>query len=445
MDNESQYVLISNNCDQCKYIVNAFTLLRLPLRVYTLNESPKHIHHGCLVIACQELEKQQGRNIYEAVNNADAHLISFLETNAAHHSLLNKPRYLTSGFSKTELVAALAQAAIKEVDLGDESSSHPAIQALIGNSKQIRIIRSLIRQVANTDSTVLILGQSGTGKDLVASCIHHFSKRKNNSFVPINCGAIPGELMESELFGHEKGSFTGASMRRLGRFEIANKGTLFLDEIGDMPLPMQVKLLRVLQERKIDRVGGNESIKVDVRIIAATNKNIEKQIAENRFREDLFYRLNVFPIQMPTLQERAEDIPALIDFHLEKIALRLQHKVHFTDKAIAALCRYSWPGNIRELENFLERMAVIHRDSVLDENDLDPTYKQGKKPSSTRDITEHKEDAFNFKEYIANLERQAIELALQHSNGLVDAAAKYLSLAPKTLLEKMKKYGLTSA
>jgi sigma-54 specific flagellar transcriptional regulator A len=202
----------------------------------------------------------------------------------------------------------------------------------------------------------------------------------------------------------------------------------------------KVKLLRVLQERKVDRVGGNESVKVDVRIIAATNKTLEKLIQENRFREDLFYRLNVFPIQMPSLKERADDIPALIDFHLDRILQRLQHKIIFTSEATTLLCRYNWPGNIRELENFLERMVVIHRDAVLDAKDLDPVYRQETTTISITPAT----GSFNFKEYIANMERHAIELALQHSNGLVDAAAKYLSLAPQKLLEKMRKYSLIS-
>ena len=228
---------------------------------------------------------------------------------------------------------------ISQTDLLD-----PIFERLVGKSKQIAMIKSFIKQVAENDTTVLISGESGTGKEVIASCIHHLSLRKHKAFVPINCGAIPSELMESELFGHEKGAFTGAATRRQGRFEIANHGSLFLDEIGDMPLPMQVKLLRVIQERKIERVGGTSSIDVDVRLIAATNKNLQDMIQQNLFREDLFYRLNVFPIQVPSLHERSEDIPMVIEYHLDKIHERLNHRVVFTERALEILCHYAWPG-----------------------------------------------------------------------------------------------------
>jgi len=317
------------------------------------------------------------------------------------------------------------------------------LDRLIGKSQAICKIRAMIKQVAHSDSTVLILGQSGTGKDIISSCIHHFSNRCENAFVPINCGAIPGELIESELFGHEKGAFTGAITRRPGRFEIANGGTLFLDEIGDMPLPMQVKLLRVIQERTIDRVGGNASIKVDVRLIAATNKNLDELIKQGKFREDLFYRLNVFPINVPSLSERNEDIPDLIDYHLNRIQERLKHSIEFTDDAIDVLCHYPWPGNIRELENFLERMVILHRDQVLDEKDIDDAYKQKKSPVETPSHPIFSADSpFNIKEYIANIERQMIQFALDRSNGIVNVAAEYLSLGRSTLIDKMKKYHL---
>ena len=224
----------------------------------------------------------------------------------------------------------------------------------------------MIAQVAHTDTTVLISGQSGSGKDSVASCIHQLSVRQSKPFVPINCGAIPSELMESELFGHEKGAFTGATARRPGRFEMANHGTLFLDEVGDMPLAMQVKLLRVLQDGKIERVGGNNTIEVDVRIITASHKNLEALTHKRQFRDDLFYRLNVFPIHVPSLSERKEDIPLIIDYQLDKIHQRLNHKVIFTDEAMTLLCEHPWPGNIRELQNILERMVILHPDQVVD-------------------------------------------------------------------------------
>jgi sigma-54 dependent transcriptional regulator, flagellar regulatory protein len=246
--------------------------------------------------------------------------------------------------------------------------------------------------------------------------------------------------MESELFGHEKGAFTGALNRRQGRFEIAQHGTLFLDEIGDMPLPMQVKLLRVIQERTIERIGGNASIPVDVRVISATNKNLEELIKTNRFREDLFYRLNVFPIHVPNLRDRVEDIPLLIEYHLNKIQQRLSQRVAFTERAIHILSEYEWTGNIRELANFLERMVIMHPNCVLDENDLAPIYKKSHSPAVL--ATPTLETPVNIKEYIAKIEKQMIKTALERSNGVVHLAANYLSLGRTTLIEKMKKYNM---
>jgi sigma-54 specific flagellar transcriptional regulator A len=351
-------------------------------------------------------------------------------------------------FSGSDLknVLALCSNTIDDDNFTDLNINHPScFDKLIGQSEQIRRIRRLINQVSHSDTTVLILGQSGTGKEVIASCIHYLSSRKDKILVPINCGAIPSELMESELFGHEKGAFTGALTRRAGRFEIANGGTIFLDEIGDMPLQMQVKLLRVIQERMIDRVGGCTSIKVDVRLIAATNQNLQEMIEKEIFREDLYYRLNVFPIHVPSLSERSEDIPALIDYHLEKIYDRLKHRVIFTDRAKDILCNYAWPGNIRELENFLERMVILHRDCVLDEKDIEPLYKCKAISRLLPCPTLPLESPLNIKEYIANIERQIIQFALERSDGIVRQAADYLSLGRNTLLEKMKKYNLISA
>ena len=324
----------------------------------------------------------------------------------------------------------------------EESS---VFRKLIGQSRPMQQIKQLIRQVASCDSNVLIIGQSGTGKDIIASCIHDLSNRRHNPLVPINCGAIPTELMESELFGHEKGAFTGAATKRPGRFEIANTGTLFLDEIGDMPLPMQVKLLRVIQERKVDRVGSHTSIDIDVRIISATNQSLEDLIQENRFREDLYYRLNVFPIYVPSLAERPDDIPALIEYHLDIIADRLNRRVAFTDNALSLLSEYNWPGNIRELANFIERMVILYDGKLLNDSDLEGAYKK-KAPYVTKNLATQVSLAtdapFNIKEYIANIEQQLIQAALQKSNGVISSAAEYLSLGRTTLIEKMRKYNL---
>jgi sigma-54 specific flagellar transcriptional regulator A len=448
MNKLSRYSLVGDNCENCNYLANAFTLLRLPLDRFSLTnliECDDHLPGVATVFLCKHIEAENGKRVMQKINTSKAHLISFSQAKPDKSG--NTPvHYLKMPFSLFDLNRVLVECIHDpDDDLTDTAIDHPVFERLIGQSVQIRKIRSMIKQVAYSDSTVLILGQSGTGKDVIASCIHYFSNRKNNSLVPINCGAIPSELMESELFGHEKGAFTGALTRRAGRFEIANGGTLFLDEIGDMPLPMQVKLLRVIQERKIDRVGGSASIKVDVRLIAATNKNLEELIQQGRFREDLFYRLNVFPINVPSLSERKDDIPALIDYHLEKIHERLKHKVIFTDRAKDILCNYAWPGNIRELENFLERMVILHRDQVVDEKDIDSAYKQQKLSGSLPALMTSHEAPFNFKEYIANTERQMIQFALDRSNGIINAAADYLSLGRSALLEKMKKYNLISS
>ncbi|WP_127470465.1 sigma-54 interaction domain-containing protein [Thiomicrorhabdus aquaedulcis] len=252
--------------------------------------------------------------------------------------------------------------------------SQEYLNSLVGDGPAMQAVKKLILQVAQTDATVLILGESGTGKEVVAQALHAVSNRHERSFIPINCGAIPAELLESELFGHEKGAFTGAITARKGRFEMAERGTIFLDEIGDMPLPMQVKLLRVLQERSYERVGGNKSFQCDVRVIAATHRDLEKTIEEGSFREDLFYRLNVFPIEMPALRERPEDIPALFKFMFTKIQENNRKTPQLTAKALTALQHYPWPGNVRELGNLSERLSILFPGLVVDYHDLPPKY-----------------------------------------------------------------------
>ncbi|MEC7472207.1 MAG: sigma-54 dependent transcriptional regulator, partial [Pseudomonadota bacterium] len=238
-------------------------------------------------------------------------------------------------------------------------------RSLVGTSRAVQHVRQMMQQVADTEASVLILGESGTGKEVVARNLHYHSKRRQGPFVPVNCGAIPAELLESELFGHEKGAFTGAITARSGRFELAEGGTLFLDEIGDMPLPMQVKLLRVLQERTFERVGSNRTQSADVRIIAATHKNLEKMIEEGTFREDLYYRLNVFPIEMAPLRERVEDIPLLMNELISRMEHEKRGSIRFNSAAIMSLCRHDWPGNVRELANLVERMAIMHPYGVI--------------------------------------------------------------------------------
>jgi sigma-54 specific flagellar transcriptional regulator A len=290
---------------------------------------------------------------------------------------------------------------------------------------------------------------------VVARNLHYRSSRRNKPFVPVNCGAIPGELLESELFGHEKGAFTGALTSRQGRFEMAEGGTLFLDEIGDMPLAMQVKLLRVLQERCFERVGSNRTIYCDVRVIAATHRNLEEEIVAGRFREDLYYRLNVFPIEVPPLRERREDIPALVADLIARIENEKRGSVRLTAAALEALKRYDWPGNVRELANLIERLAVLYPYGVVDVCDLpEKILRQiGRAELAGGDLTSRLEvpsaetvklpkSGLDLREHLSNLEKELIRQALEESQGVVAHAAQRLGMRRTTLVEKLKKYGL---
>ncbi|TPQ28644.1 sigma-54 dependent transcriptional regulator [Methylomonas koyamae] len=348
-----------------------------------------------------------------------------------------------------------------------ESTAHKpqTNKGLAGISKAVQKTRELIDQVAKSDATVLILGESGTGKEVVAQALHRASARRDKPFVPVNCGAIPGELLESELFGHEKGAFTGALTSRQGRFEMAEGGTLFLDEIGDMPMPMQVKLLRVLQERTFERVGSNKTIRCDVRIVAATHRHLEQEIIEKRFREDLFYRLNVFPIEVPALRERAEDIPYLINDLIARMEAANRGSVSLTPRAVAVLMQHSWPGNVRELSNLIERLAIISPDSPVDAGDLPEKFQAYEVPDTVQlqlpepDIhvvrpaarealakpiqgaaaVQLPEQGIDLKEYLTDLENELIRQALEECNGVVAHAAKLLNMRRTTLVEKLRK------
>ena len=342
------------------------------------------------------------------------------------------------------------------------------VYRLVGRGHSMERVQHLIERVSRTDSNVLILGESGTGKEVVARNIHFQSGRANRPFVPVNCGAIPADLLESELFGHEKGSFTGAISARQGRFEAAEGGTLFLDEIGDMSLPMQVKLLRVLQERVFERVGSNRSIQADVRIIAATHRDLEAGIREGSFREDLYYRLNVFPIELPPLRERREDIPTLVEELSSRIAREKGINVRMGRDALAVLGEYPWPGNVRELANVIERMAIMYGDSPIGAADLParlrqatpsgsvlpaagdadlplPTPTPADMPLSNHMPTQLPAVGINLKDYLEGLERGYILQALGEANDVVAHAAELLSMRRTTLVEKMRKYGLHRA
>ncbi len=353
------------------------------------------------------------------------------------------------------ILTGLIQRLINERSDRKPRRSLELFRSLSGSSFAIQRTRKLIEQVADTDVTVLILGESGTGKEVVARNLHYRSSRRHRPFVPVNCGAIPAELLESELFGHEKGAFTGAFTARQGRFELAEGGTLFLDEIGDMPLAMQVKLLRVLQERSFERVGSNRTIYCDVRVIAATHRNLEEEIAAGRFREDLYYRLNVFPIEVPALRERREDIPALVADLIARIENEKRGSVRLTAAALEALKRYDWPGNVRELANLIERLAVLYPYGVVDVSDL--PEKVLRRIGNQSDVSRNKlevtdllsteevklpEGGLDLKEHLSNLEKELIRRALEESQGVVAHAAQRLKMRRTTLVEKLRKYGL---
>ena len=374
---------------------------------------------------------------------------------------------------------------------------------LSGNSLAIKRITTLIRQVAAHDSTVLLLGESGTGKEVAARTIHELSPRRNRPFVAVNCGAIPADLLESELFGHEKGSFTGAITSRKGRFEIAEGGTLFLDEIGDMSVAMQVKLLRVLQERVFERVGNHVAVPCNVRIIAATHRNLEEAIARGGFREDLFHRINVFPIDMPPLRERIEDLPMLVREFVTQNVAEGRGRVQLSPATLAALALHTWTGNVRELANLIERRSIVCAGRVVEIADLPPRYQPrdaaalacaigtsgglttfvesadaivvAEEPLPDAAVIEVLEGArlapesdaagvahtatamlasadvqlpaegLDLRAYLTAIERQLIEQALGRTNGTVAHAARLLNLRRTTLVEKLRKLGINTA
>ncbi|NPB07197.1 MAG: GAF domain-containing protein [Aquificae bacterium] len=302
------------------------------------------------------------------------------------------------------------------------------VEGLVGRSKAVTQLLEVIHRVAPTNATVLIRGESGVGKELVAKAIHYLSPRADKPFVTVNCAAIPESLLEAELFGYEKGAFTGAYSSKKGKFELADGGTLFLDEIGDLPLSLQAKLLRALQEKEIEPLGSGKTVKVDVRIVAATNRDLEALVKEGKFREDLYYRLNVVPVFVPPLRERKEDIPALVKYFLDQLKREYKKQVEVSPEVMEAFMRYHWPGNVRELRNVLERMVILDRDGVLGADDLPPELRSGSAelPLST----------------VKEAEIRLIEQALRKHNFVIKEAAKELGLTPRQLSYRIKKYGI---
>lgn len=353
--------------------------------------------------------------------------------------------YMMKPFNSSEVLILIKRALefqtlhVENQQLKKSLEGRYRFENLIGKSKGLNDVCSLIEKVSETDSTILILGESGTGKELVARTIHYNSPRRNKPLISINCGAIPENLLESELFGHEKGAFTGASSTRIGRFELADEGTVFLDEIGEMSPTLQVKLLRVLQQREFERVGGTKTIKVDVRIITATNIDLDKAVMIGNFREDLYYRLNVIPIVVPPLRERTEDIPLLTEHFLNQFnSSKKKHIKGFSPEAMNLLLVYRWPGNIRELENLIERVVILKGEGMVLPEDMPDKVNKSRLIDGVG-FYSIPDSGINLKDVVEEFENNLIVQALQKAQGIKNRAAQLLSLNRTTLVEKLKK------
>jgi len=334
-----------------------------------------------------------------------------------------------------EMVSSLA---ISAPVLDDDVDSE-----FVGSSKKMREIFDLINRLSQVDTTVLIRGENGTGKELVARAIHFNSPRKHGEFVAINCGAIPESLMESELFGHEKGAFTGANERKIGKFQFANKGTIFLDEVAELPPDMQVKLLRVLQEKRFTPVGSNREVATNARVIAATNRNLEKMIEDHTFREDLFYRLNVMPIFLPPLRERLEDLENLISHFVRRFNRKMARQIHgFAPEALEMLRKYRWPGNIRELENLIERSFVIENSSLIQLNSLPESLRCAAQSEVEFDLPASYSGPLDFDRFKEETEKEFIVQALRANRGRINQTVAQANIPKNTLLRKIKKYSI---
>jgi two-component system, NtrC family, response regulator AtoC len=423
-------------------------------------------HHIDLVITDLRMPKLDGMELLRRLHKQEPELPVVMLT--AHGTVDNAVEalksgafdYLTKPFDQVE-VRTIVQKALRARDLSVADASYQGASpsknegnarfGIIGNSTAIAEVYSILERVADTPTTVLITGESGTGKELVARALHENSSRKSKSFIKVNCAAIPKDLMESELFGYERGAFTGAVSSKPGRFELASGGTLFLDEIAEIPVEMQVKLLRVLQESEFERVGGIKTIAVDVRLVAATNRDLKKEIGCGNFREDLYYRLNVVPIGLPSLRERVSDITLLVEFFLQKFNARLKKNVQgVSPEALQRLASYPWPGNIRELENVMERAVLFADDRLISEKDLSPEVRgvhqspmvSGAPFEIGMDEAAHDGLKETVKAATSRLERELIVRALDQTAGNVTHAARLLKISRKGLQLKMKELGL---
>ena len=356
--------------------------------------------------------------------------------------------YLEAPVSESRLDAVLDKAGVsRRISAPAQApvKTEKGCAAIIGNSSAMRQVFSLIKKVCDAETTVLVRGESGTGKELIAQALHYEGVRGAGPFVPVNCGAIPGELLESELFGHEKGAFTHAIRTRLGRFELANGGTVFLDEISEMSPMLQVKLLRVLQEKEFERIGGTKTISSDFRVVAATNRDLEQEVQAGRFREDLYYRLNVIPIEAPPLRERRQDIPLLVEHFVARFNRLRKKKIKgVADEVMARFAHYAWPGNVRELENMLERMVILAGGDVLSMADLPERLLEAGTVPAER-VEELPGQGFFLNEVLADFEKRLILQALEQTDWVKNRAAKLLNVNRTTLIEKMKRFKLVSS
>ncbi|MBI2358742.1 MAG: sigma-54-dependent Fis family transcriptional regulator [Deltaproteobacteria bacterium] len=400
-----------------------------------------------LVLTDQRMPKLSGLDFVKAIraHNPEAAVIMMTAYGSIEDAVAaikeGAADYLTKPLNLEELLHRIHKAAEhrrllnENRELREALGARHRIEGIIGESGQMLEVLSLVRRVAPSEATVLIRGEGGTGKERIAKAIHHASPRASGPLVRVNCAALPETLLESELFGHERGAFTGAVAARKGRFEAADGGSLFLDEIGDLPMHLQAKLLRVLQEREFERVGSNRSIQVDVRVLTATHRDLEALLKGGRFREDLYYRLNVVTIVLPSLRERRQDLPLLIDHFLARFAEKNGKKIRgFTPEAREALLRYDYPGNVRELENLIERAVVLTRDEVIGKDDL-PLLVQEPQVADSRET--------NLPATVDAVERQMIREALAQADGVQTRAAELLGISERALRYKLKKYGLT--
>jgi DNA-binding NtrC family response regulator len=415
-----------------------------------------------VVLTDLAMPRKDGMEVLKYVNEHSPETICIIITgygsirNAVEAMRIGAFDYMTKPV-KAEEVMLVIERALEVRDLRRENRSlkrqlrtRYGFDRIVGKSLPMQAVFDMIEKVAGTESTVLISGESGTGKELIAHAIHYASDRRDRPFVPINCAAIPEELLESELFGHEKGAFTHAIRTRIGRFELGNKGTIFLDEVGEMSPALQVKLLRVLQERQFERVGGVRTIQVDIRILAATNRPLEDMVREGRFREDLFYRLNVIPIRVPPLRERITDIPLLIRHFLEKIRHKKNTAVErIEDDAVQCLTAYDWPGNVRELENMIERLVILGTGPLITVDNLPEHIAKARRRMAPNGVVvpapSLPDEGLSLSLAVEQLEKILILEALERTGGVKNRAAKLLRLNRTTLIEKMKRQKLMDA